>query len=284
MTEADQTIEELVKEYRQGLEEIFAKDTFKLTFDEREKLIDHKIDKGRCRILEKHIEEDPDGISQNDNKPDEVSRCICGSCATLCRDENGDTKIFEREIKTKRGPIKVKEHGYYCSKCRKLFFPQRKKLRLFKENYSPDMLRKITYAGAHSTSSYQEAQNNLKNLAEFFISTSHIQRLTTKISKEFDQKDYPSSNLLEDLPEPDNQDKIEVASISVDGGRTQIREENSGPGVHNPRWIEPKAGCLQILESKEQDSDPHPLLPKIFQDKKAVKHMVERLKGKRELY
>lgn len=144
------------------------------------------------------------------------------------------------------------------------------------------MLRKITYAGAHSTSSYQEAQNNLKNLAEFSISTSHIQRLTTKIAKEFDQKYYSSSNLLEDLPEPDNQYKIEVASISVDGGRTQIREENSGPGVHNPRWIEPKAGCLQILESKEQDYDPHPVLPKIFQDKKAVKHMVERLKGKME--
>ena len=144
------------------------------------------------------------------------------------------------------------------------------------------MLRKITYAGAHSTSSYQEAQNNLKNLAEFFISTSHIQRLTTKIAKEFDRKDYSLSNLLEDLPQPDTQNQIEVASISVDGGRTQIREENSGPGVHNPRWIEPKVGCLQILESKEQDSDPHPLLPKTFQDKKAVKHMVERLKGKRE--
>lgn len=142
------------------------------------------------------------------------------------------------------------------------------------------MLRKITYAGAHSTTSYQEAQNNLKSLAEFFISTSHIQRLTTKIAKEFDQKYYSSSNLLEDLPEPEDHGPIDAASISVDGGRAQIRQENSGPGVHNPRWIEPKAGCLQILESKEQDSDPHPILPKIFQDKRAVKHMVERLKGK----
>lgn len=126
-SEVEQTINELVKEYRHELEEIFAKDTFNLTFDERENLIDRKIDKGRCQILEKHIEEDPDGISKNDNKPDEVSSCICGSCATLCRDEKGDIKIFEREIKTKRGVIKVTEHGYFCSKCRKIFFPSKEK-------------------------------------------------------------------------------------------------------------------------------------------------------------
>ena len=41
-SEVEQTIDEMVKEYKQQLEEIFAKDTFKLTFDEREKLIDGK--------------------------------------------------------------------------------------------------------------------------------------------------------------------------------------------------------------------------------------------------
>ena len=140
------------------------------------------------------------------------------------------------------------------------------------------MFRKIIYAGAHSATSYSQAQNNLENLAEFSISTSHIHRFTTQVAKEFDQKSAASSDLLKDLPEPDNQDKIEVASVSVDGGRTQIRDENAGPGVHNPRWVEPKVACLQILDSQEHDSDPHPLLPKIFQDKKEVKHMVEGLK------
>lgn len=125
-SEVDRAIDKMVKEYRQELREIFAKDTFDLTFDEREKLIDSKIDKARCEILEKHIEKDPDGISKNNNNPDEVSSCICGSCATLCRDEKGNIKIYEREIKTKRGPITVQEHGYYCSKCRKIFFPSKK--------------------------------------------------------------------------------------------------------------------------------------------------------------
>ena len=60
-SEVDQTIDEMVKEYRQQLEEIFAKETFDLTFDEREKLIDGKFDKRRRTILKKLIEKDSDG-------------------------------------------------------------------------------------------------------------------------------------------------------------------------------------------------------------------------------
>ena len=70
-SEVEQTIDEMVKEYKQQLEEIFAKDTFKLTFDEREKLIDGKIDKKRMRtILKKLIEKERDEKKQtNWNEP-----------------------------------------------------------------------------------------------------------------------------------------------------------------------------------------------------------------------
>lgn len=39
--------------------------------------------------------------------------------ALLCRDEEGNIKIFKRKIKIKSGPVIVGEHGYYCTKCRK---------------------------------------------------------------------------------------------------------------------------------------------------------------------
>ncbi|MFH0807766.1 MAG: hypothetical protein V2A57_05055 [Elusimicrobiota bacterium] len=81
------------------------------------------------------------------------------------------------------------------------------------------------------------------------------------------------------VPVPANAVPIQVASISVDGGRTQLREENNGAGVHNPAWTETKVGCLQVLESQETAQDPHPELPKIFQDKKSINQMVEKLKG-----
>lgn len=125
--DVEQRIEELVGEYRKELREIFSEDTFDLTFDEREKLIDGKMDRGRCKVLQKHIEDDPDGISMNNYNPEETGLCRCGTCATLCRDEKGNTKIFSRQIKTKRGVVDVKEYGYYCSGCRKVFFPSSKK-------------------------------------------------------------------------------------------------------------------------------------------------------------
>lgn len=124
--DAEETINELVDAYREHLREIFAKDTFELSFDEREKLIDGKVQKERNRIIEEHIEKDPEGISKNNNNPDETSLCACKTEGILCRDKEGKVKIFKRTIQTKRGPVKIKEYGYYCTKCRKIFFPSPK--------------------------------------------------------------------------------------------------------------------------------------------------------------
>ena len=163
----------------------------------------------------------------------------------------------------------------------KFFFPQRKKLNLFAENYSPDLFQKITYAGINSSSSFENARDNLKTLAEVDISVSHIQRLTVRIAKEFDQQDCEgtAANWDKDWVTEHESELIQVASISVDGGRAQIREEHCGPGVHNPAWIETKVACFQILKSPEFRDDPHPELPKIFHDKASVKNIVEGLKG-----
>lgn len=84
---------------------------------------------------------------------------------------------------------------------------------------------------------------------------------------------------MEESPEKSEM-PIEVASISIDGGRAQIRDEDCGAGAHNPAWLETKVACMQILESKKNTEDPHPELPKIFLDRKSVKHMVEGLKRK----
>ena len=160
----------------------------------------------------------------------------------------------------------------------KFFFPHRKKLKLLKENYSPDLYKKIVYAGAHSTTSFERAHDNLINLAEIEISVAHLKRLTVRIASEFDHIDSQRiDNWHQDLPSQNDQD-IQVASISVDGGRVQTRQEPSGTGVHNPKWTETKVACLQVLQSVYKDRDPHPQLPRIFQDRKTVQHMVAGLK------
>ena len=121
--EVKKVVDKLVEEHRDHLYEIFSKDTYNLSFDEREQLISGKMKKETNNVIEQHIEKDPEGISKNDYKPDETCMCPCGTEAILRRDKDGKPMIFEREIKTKDGPVKIREHGYYCSKCRKVFFP-----------------------------------------------------------------------------------------------------------------------------------------------------------------
>lgn len=162
----------------------------------------------------------------------------------------------------------------------KFFSPHRKILQLFKENYSPDILRKITYAGIHSPS-FETAHNSLATLGEFFISASHIQRLTIRVGKEFDMLSDQCAHHWEDIPEKPEK-PVNVASVSVDGGRAQIRSENTSSGVHDPAWIETKVACLQELESIEHSIDPHPMLPRVFTHEKKVNHLVEGLKGARK--
>jgi len=125
----EKTKKELVEKYKKYVDEIFDSSTFNSTFDEIEKSVDSKFEKNRNDVIESRIEYDPAGISANDYNPDETCACICGACATLCRDDEGNVKTIERDIKTKRGIVKTREYGYYCSHCRKVFFPSAKETR-----------------------------------------------------------------------------------------------------------------------------------------------------------
>ena len=103
-------------------DEVFSKNTFNMTFDEREKLIFGKFKEESRQVLEEHIAEDPQS-AKTDTEPSASILCHCGTEADLVKDESGNPKIFNRDIMTKNGSITIEEHGYYCSKDRKIFFP-----------------------------------------------------------------------------------------------------------------------------------------------------------------
>lgn len=118
-----------MNKYREHLYEIFSKDpTFNLTFDEIEQLVDEKMETDRSDVIAKYIEKGLDETSSNKN-PDGTCLCVCGTSTILCRNKEGKPKVFERTIQTKRGHVKIKEYGYYCSKCRKIFFSYEKKIK-----------------------------------------------------------------------------------------------------------------------------------------------------------
>jgi len=139
-------------------------------------------------------------------------------------------------------------------------------------------LRKIVYAGVTNTS-FKQAEETLKKLADIEIADSHIQRIVARIGKEFNKNDEKYKEIKEKQEVKKEQNQIEVASISIDGGRVQIREENKGSGANNPKWMETKVALMQILQSPKYDKDPHPCLPEIFSNKEKILHLVSGLKN-----
>jgi len=129
--------------------------------------------------------------------------------------------------------------------------------------------------GVQSTS-YEQAVYLLGEIGNIIISTSQIQRLTDRVGDEFvayseTDESWDSPALEEALPG-------EVATISMDGGRAQVRADNQGGGVHDPCWRETKIACLQFINSTVQDTDPHPQLPTGFADPEIVSNLVSGLK------
>lgn len=123
----EKTKEDLLERYEKDLGEIFKHKNTGLTFDELEKLVDEKMDTARSDILQMLVEREQERKSAEGIEPEETCICVCGTEVRLCRDKGGNPKIFERTVQTKRGPVKIKESGYYCSKCRKIFFPSEKR-------------------------------------------------------------------------------------------------------------------------------------------------------------
>lgn len=115
--------EKLLKDYEKKLDKLFSADTDDFTFDQLENMLDDQLKDSFTNTLEERIDKEP--FSSSDI-PDETCVCSCGTESLLCRDNNGNPKVFEREIKTKNGAITVKEFGYYCEKDRKFFSPKKK--------------------------------------------------------------------------------------------------------------------------------------------------------------
>jgi len=118
----EETKKKLLEKHAKRLDEFFAKETFEMTFDAREKMIYGGMEKDMCDILDWHLQEDPHSIVEG-QCPEETIVCSCGRTATLIRDDKGNPRVHEKKIMTRTGPVTVREYGYYCASERKLFSP-----------------------------------------------------------------------------------------------------------------------------------------------------------------
>lgn len=67
---------------------------------------------------------------------------------------------------------------------------------------------------------------------------------------------------------------IELACVSVDGGRMQTRDEGGGKGVHHPHWRENKNALFLRMKSACFADDPQPDLPACYANRERMKKLL----------
>ncbi len=147
---------------------------------------------------------------------------------------------------------------------------------------SPRVQQKVVHAGVNSVS-YKQASRDLAELSDLNVAPKPVERLVKKIGRErTDQRDAAVAShgrlplmAKDDVADP-KRSSPQVAMVSVDGGRLQIR---SGPSQPNQdgHWRESKVSVLETYQSDVHQTDPDPDVPRCFLDLKRTKEMVRGL-------
>jgi hypothetical protein len=155
-------------------------------------------------------------------------------------------------------------------------------LKLGSEDYSPSLLKKIEYAGGNAQS-FPVASEALERLAEFTISSKHVERLTERLGKErAAERDKAAAAMKARKLRSSYKQAPAVAVVMLDAGKAQLREEQTGAGVHNPHWGDTKVACLQTYTNVEHEKDPKPEPPEAFLDPTRVEQLcreMDRVRG-----
>jgi len=119
---------------------------------------------------------------------------------------------------------------------------------------------------ASKASSFAEASDDLRELAEVEISATHLERLSERIGEEWAEvrdrevEQFRQAKLERSYKEPPRGG----AAVMLDGGRLQTRAGDGGRGVREASWRESKVACCLTLQTKAQGVDPEPEPPSKF--------------------
>ncbi len=144
------------------------------------------------------------------------------------------------------------------------------------------MQQKVVHAGVNSVSS-QQASRDLAELSDLDVKPKPVERLVKKIGRERTVQREVAVEAHQRLPlmakgavaDP-KRSCPQVAMVSVDGGRLQIRSEPSGP-KQDGHWRASKVSVLETSQSDVHEADPDPHVPRCFLDLKRTKEMVRGL-------
>ena len=151
------------------------------------------------------------------------------------------------------------------------------------ESLSPALLKKVTHAAACSAS-FEQAEEDLRVLAEVKVSTNRIHRAAVRVGGERVADSGAAVTAYQQLPLPQQRQSPgpappEVACIQADGGRIQLRPRAAAPHSADSWWRETKVGCLLAMTSAVHVEDPTPNLPETFVDPARMAKISREIKG-----
>lgn len=118
----------------------------------------------------------------------------------------------------------------------------------------------------------------LRKIGGIDLTSRALNKTAVKIGTEMaQQRDVQTEAYFnQPLPRQHAQPKtpIQLACVSIDGGRMQTRDEASGVGVHHPHWRETKNALFLRMKSSFFALDPHPKLPACFADRDGLKTLL----------
>ena len=114
-------------------------------------------------------------------------------------------------------------------------------------------------------------------LAELSVSVPTILDLSSMIGRELrDHLEEQATAHVEGTLQSQHAQMPTLAVVSTDGGRIMTRAEGER-GVHDQAWKESKNACLMTMSSMPLEDDPHPDLPRCFQDRQYVEQLVREI-------
>lgn len=154
-------------------------------------------------------------------------------------------------------------------------------LKIDQRVYSPILIDKIVFAGTSHKSGKKAARALLK-MAGLQISGMEVLRITEQIGKELLQESERQAAVHQHRElDATNEQPVEIACVTVDGGRMRTRACEQGRGVHAHAWKETKVAALWRMEGPTFETDPHPEPPACFFDEEHVPQMVREIKCQR---
>ncbi len=126
--------------------------------------------------------------------------------------------------------------------------------------------------------SYSVGELMLRKIGGIQITGRGLNKTAVKIGSEMaaERDAQTEAYFNQPLPRQHAQPKtpIELACVSVDGGRMQTRDEGGGKGVHHPHWRENKNALFLRMKSGCFADDPQPDLPACYANRERMKKLL----------